>query len=63
MLEVISTYCSELLRLGDFNIHVDNPVSEMAASLCALLDAFGLLQNVRGSTHKRGHALDLVITC
>ena len=62
LLEVISTYRSELVIVGDFNIHVDDLHDVTASRFCDLLDAFGLVQHLRGSTHTRGHTLDLVIT-
>ena len=46
---------------GDFNIHVD--VDDVnAVRRNQLLQSFGYIQHVTGSTHIAGHTLDLVIT-
>ncbi len=62
LLENIATYQSAIIVSGDFNIHVDDVSNHSASRFCDLLDAFGLVQHVRGSTHACGHTLDLVIT-
>ena len=41
---------------------VDNNMDSNAKELSALLDTFGLFQQVKGPTHTRGHTLDLVIS-
>jgi hypothetical protein len=62
LLEITSAYASEVIMLGDFNIHVDDTDDPNVQRFLHLLDAFGLLQHVTGSTHVHGHTLDLVIT-
>ena len=52
----------ELLLLGDFNIHIDDPNDYYAKEFQSLLETFDLTQLVRQATHKDGHILDLVIT-
>ena len=52
----------ELLLLGDFNFHVDCPQNTDASAFIELIDSYGLVQHVRGPTHRHGHTLDLVIT-
>ena len=47
----------ELVIAGDFNIHTDE-----CSQLPSLIDSFGLVQHVSGSTHLKGHTLDLVIS-
>ena len=51
----------ELLIVGDFNIHVDSSNNE-SQSFLDILNANGLIQYVKSSTHQKGHILDLVIT-
>lgn len=62
LLEITATYASEIILLGDFNIHIDNVYDANAQRFLDLLDAFGLQQHVTSSTHTHGHTLDLVIT-
>ena len=50
----------ELLIVGDFNIHVDFSNNE-SQSFLDILNANGLIQHVKSSTHQKGHILDLVI--
>ena len=45
----------------DFNIHVDSSNNE-SQSFLDILNAIGLIQHVKSSTHQKGHILDLVIT-
>ena len=51
----------ELLIVRDFNIHVDSSNNE-SQSFLDILNANGLIQHVKSSTHQKGHILDLVIT-
>ena len=51
----------ELLIVGDFNIHVDSSNNE-SQSFLDILNANSLIQDVKSSTHQKGHMLDLVIT-
>ena len=51
----------ELLIVGDFNIHVDSSNNE-SQSFLDILNANGLIQHVKSSTHQKRHILDLVIT-
>jgi hypothetical protein len=62
LLEITSTYASEVIMSGDFNIHVDDTADANAQRFLHLLDAFGLHQHVTDPTHAHGHTLDLVIT-
>jgi hypothetical protein len=52
----------KLCLVGDFNFHVDDARNKDAIDFGALLESFGLKQHVTGSTHQKGHTLDLVIT-
>ena len=51
----------ELLIVGDFNIHIDSSNNE-SQNYLDILNANGLIQHVKSSTHQKGHILDLVIT-
>ncbi|KAJ8351059.1 hypothetical protein AAFF_G00157770 [Aldrovandia affinis] len=46
-----------VLILGDFNIHVDNPIRAFESEFMDLIQSFGLIQHVSGPTHKGGHTL------
>ena len=52
----------KLCLVGDFNFHVDDARNKEAIEFGALIESFGLKQHVTGSTHQKGHTLDLVIT-
>jgi hypothetical protein len=62
MLERLVLLLGELVILGDFNFHVDNPTKSDAVQFMSLLEAFDLTQHVDLPTHIDGHALDLLIT-
>lgn len=55
------TPSSEVILLGDFNIHVDVTCTN-STQLKSVLDCFDLHQNVTFSTQKYGHILDLICT-
>ena len=61
-LEDISSSPSELIIMGDFNIHVENQSDSFATSFLSLIDSCDLKQHINSSTHKHGHTLDLLIT-
>ena len=50
------------LVVGDFNVHVDNPLDTNVSKFLSLLEGANLKQHVHCSTHQRGHTLDLVIS-
>ena len=58
--DILPTY-SNLLIMGDFNIHIDNG-SWASTNFQNCLHAMGLEQHVNFSTHTAGNCLDLVIT-
>ena len=62
VLESIATRNSQLLILGDFNIHLDSLADQNAIKFKETLCHFGLLQHINEPTHIKGHTLDLVIT-
>ena len=57
----LGTICTNLIIMGDFNIHVDdldNSDTEQFNNVCT---AIGLEQMVNFGTHVQGHTLDLVL--
>lgn len=62
LLTTIGPTSTNLLILGNMNIHVDTPSCRSAAEFLQLLDCLNLTQHVDVPTHTRGHTLDLVIT-
>lgn len=61
LLEEIVPMSSNLMVMGDFNLHIQddsNTIEEFNNSL----DALGLVQHVSFPTHVHGQSLDLVIT-
>ena len=62
LLEIVSTYGSEIVLSGDFNIHVDDLNDPNAKSFLDILSVFDLSQHIKDSTHCGGHTLDLLIT-
>jgi len=51
-----------IIILGDFNIHVNDPSSYSAAEFIHLLDSLNFTQHFNVPTHSRGNTLDLLIT-
>ena len=62
LLEDILVLNNPVYIMGDFNIHVNNDKCLNKKSFLDLLDTFGLVQNVKSSTHRDGNILDLLIT-
>lgn len=62
LLMLLSSNCSDMLLIGNINIHVDNPDCSHTANFMDVLDCFNLIQHVYFPTHKSGHTLDLVCT-
>ena len=61
-LEDIDQNSADVIIVGDFNLHIDNPIRPEVSKFIHLLDDFGLKLRVQGPTHVSGHTLDLVIT-
>ena len=59
--KTVSTYNSQVLITGDFNIHVDLSSDIHADRLNSLISDYDLVQCVQEATHVLGHTLDLVI--
>ena len=49
----------KVLILGDFNFQIDDVSSNSASELLTITDSFNFEQYVSGSTHIKGHTLDL----
>ena len=62
MLEGLITHNSQLLIIGDFNIHLEDSTSVNASHFNQLLTQFGLCQHINEPTYNSGDWLDLVIT-
>ena len=54
--------CHRLFVVGDLNVHFDNPSDPCTAALNVVLGNLSLEQLVNVPTHRRGHALDWLIT-
>jgi hypothetical protein len=62
VLESIVTRNSQLVILGDFNIHLEESTESSTSQFLELLKQFGLVQHVKEITHCQGGILDLIIT-
>ena len=63
LVEILMEDCTHPLAVvGDFNFHLDTPNNQDALKFNDLLDSMNLVQHVKGSTHRRGHTLDLITT-
>ena len=58
----IAYHRSMVIIAGDLNIHMDEKTDTKSSQLPSLIDSFGLVQHVSGSTYTKGHTLDLVIS-
>ena len=58
----ILTCNTNLVVLGDFNIHVNDTSNPNANIFLDMMTALGLKQHVEGPTHKSGNCLDLIFT-
>src|ERR1044071_2675080 len=53
---------SDLLILGDFNLHLDVSNDYYSSEFLTLLQTFDLCQHITSPTHSSGHILDLLIS-
>src|SRR5688572_11469215 len=60
--ETIVMHNSQLIIVGDFNIHLEEPTLPTSVRFLDILTQFGLWQHISESTHLLGGYLDLVIT-
>ena len=56
----ICSLSSNIILLGDINIHLDNNNLASTKDFISCLDSFGLTQYIDFPTHCKGHTLDLV---
>ena len=61
MVDVIAEY-SNLIVVGDFNIHINKEDNPNALIFMDTMVALGLKQHTKGSMHRSGNCLDLVFT-
>ena len=61
-MEDLASSPSEVVAIGDFNLHLDQPDDTYSNSFNTLLETFDLRQHITSSTHTSGHILDLLIT-
>ena len=62
MLEQFALYNTQLMLVGDLNIHLQDPNDPDTRKFLGLLQQFGLAQHVAEPTHKQGGWLDVFIT-
>uniref|UniRef100_A0A8C5CCP5 Reverse transcriptase domain-containing protein n=2 Tax=Gadus morhua TaxID=8049 RepID=A0A8C5CCP5_GADMO len=58
----LATYSDNILLIGDFNIHVNNPSDALTRAFLSITDTLGFKQLVQQPTHIGGNTLDLVLT-
>ena len=61
-LEPVLLCKEQILFAGDLSIHIDNLHDSDALKFADLFESFWVQQHVKGSTHKEGHTLNLIIT-
>ncbi|XP_072022913.1 uncharacterized protein [Amphiura filiformis] len=61
-LEELSVIPTEVVLVGDYNIHVDEPHKPETRKFNDILSSNGFRQLITEVTHKKGHTLDLLIT-
>ena len=61
-LEELSIIPDNVVLLGDYNIHVDEPDKSETRKFNDILASNGFCQLISGPTHKKGHTLDLLLT-
>ncbi len=57
------TSSGKLVVVGDLNFHLDVKDDVNASNFKSTVEAAGLTQHVSGATHKKGHTLDVVLSC
>ncbi len=60
LLTYLCSMSSNVIMLGDFNIHIDNDSNAFTSEFLSCLDCFGMQQFNTLPTHSKGHTLDLV---
>ena len=59
--ESVST-CNNVILVGDFNLHINNPNDDDACNFMETTQALGLHQNITFPTHVSGNTLDLIFS-
>ena len=62
LLTTIGSENTNIILLGDLNLHIYKPEDPDADQLIAMLEAFGLEQHIKFPTHQLSHTLDLIAT-
>ena len=62
LFELLVAYSCPIIMTGDVNIHLDVSDDRDTQQFNDILDSFGLIQSVRGSTHLNGRTLDVVVS-
>lgn len=62
LLEHLVMSSGQLLVLGDFNIHFDNPECAETRMLLDMINCYGFELHVTSATHRSGHTLDMVMS-
>ena len=62
LLEKLVNFRCPFTVVGDFNIHLENPVDPHTVKFNEYLQSFGLVQHVISPTHNKGEILDVFIT-
>jgi hypothetical protein len=62
ILEQFALYNTQMVVLGDLNLHLEATSSSSATTFRSILEQFGLTQHVSSPTHQAGGWLDVVIT-
>ena len=53
---------NNLLLLGDINIHIDEENDNIVNNFRDTMEALGMVQHVKFSTHKANHKIDFTYT-
>ena len=62
LLTTPQTKYSNIIILGDINMHMDDPSNQNACILQVSINTFDLTQHVKIPTHNKGHTLDVIVT-
>ena len=62
ILESLATFNSQLIIMGDLNVHLEDAMDGDCIKTKQLLESFALVQHVDAPTHSAGGILDVVIT-
>ena len=61
LLDLIDMVSLKVVIMGDFNIRMDDPTHHDTIAFNELLEEYQLMNNVKNSTSRAGHMLDLII--